>query len=497
MPHRNIFALVWSSATNKFIGSKLAPRNQTSFALATPLKRSAGPRYNVSLICFLLGTLGVFPLILLTPPFQVPDEPQHFFRAYQISEGHLLGTTLDGKSGGMLPSSLIDLTVNFLGTREIHASRPITAQPLRQTLKLIGQPLMEEQREFVDFSGAAFYSPLPYLPQSLAIALGRAAGAGPLALFYFARLANALTAIVVFTCAIRIMPVGREPALVLGLVPMALSLYASVSPDAAVITSALFFTAIALRSLLRGKWATRDVVMAAISATVFCSVKPAYAPLLLIGLPAVFLRRRRKHILLVHAVILAIAVGGTAIWMNAASSLLTFTRSGTNFPAQAAFIVMNPVQYTIAIARSILSNHFYIKQFIGTLGWLTIELPFVAYMLPGLAVLLGIGAGTAVASRLSPSTILWESMLFAACCALIMTALYLSWTPVGNNMVDGVQGRYFLPMLGLASAICSSLVTTPKISRYSVIASWVVVTILLFEIGIADWTVARAYRIFS
>jgi hypothetical protein len=33
----------------------------------------------------------------------------------------------------MLPSSLIELTEDFLGTRAIHAERKITPQPLRHT----------------------------------------------------------------------------------------------------------------------------------------------------------------------------------------------------------------------------------------------------------------------------------------------------------------------------------------------------------------------------
>jgi hypothetical protein len=39
-----------------------------------------------AVICFLLGLLGALPLVVLTPPFQVPDESQHFLRGYQLSE---------------------------------------------------------------------------------------------------------------------------------------------------------------------------------------------------------------------------------------------------------------------------------------------------------------------------------------------------------------------------------------------------------------------------
>jgi hypothetical protein len=39
----------------------------------------------------LLCLLAALPLVVLTPPFQVPDEPQHFARPFQLSEGRLRG----------------------------------------------------------------------------------------------------------------------------------------------------------------------------------------------------------------------------------------------------------------------------------------------------------------------------------------------------------------------------------------------------------------------
>jgi hypothetical protein len=63
-----------------------------------------------ALIALLIG----FLYLLITPPFQVPDEPNHFFRCYQISEGHLLPERLESQVGGEIPRSLID-TVQEVG----------------------------------------------------------------------------------------------------------------------------------------------------------------------------------------------------------------------------------------------------------------------------------------------------------------------------------------------------------------------------------------------
>jgi hypothetical protein len=138
------------------------------------------------LVCFLLGLLGVMPLVVLTPPFQVPDESQHFLRAYQLSELRMRAFVEDGETKAMLPSSLIELIEHFLGTRAVLAPRPITAQPLQQTWMALDRPLEPERRELVSLEYSA-YPPPPYLPQAIAIAAGRWLGAGPLALLYLGK----------------------------------------------------------------------------------------------------------------------------------------------------------------------------------------------------------------------------------------------------------------------------------------------------------------------
>ena len=37
--------------------------------------------------------------------------------------------------------------------------------------------------------------------------------------------------------------------------------------------------------------------------------------------------------------------------------------------------------------------------------------------------------------------------IFTGTILLIFSALYAQWTPVGNDVVKGVQGRYFIPLL--------------------------------------------------
>ena len=145
------------------------------------MRHQPGPAWSFPmLLCLLVGLLGTLPLVILTPPFQVPDEAQHFERAYQISEGGLRAEVHDGVAGAELPASLPALVRKCLGTDAILALRRVTPAPLARSAALRAMPLDPGQQRFVDFTGAAVYPPLAYLPQAAGIAIGRALGAGPL-----------------------------------------------------------------------------------------------------------------------------------------------------------------------------------------------------------------------------------------------------------------------------------------------------------------------------
>jgi uncharacterized membrane protein len=450
-----------------------------------------------TLVCFLLGLVGAVSMIILTPPFQVPDEQEHFQRAYQLSELQPRGIVRDGAAGGMLPSSLIELSEHFLGTRALHGERRITAQPFRQSWLALDRPLDPNRREFVNFSSVAFYSPFAYLPQVIAIISGRWAGAGPLALLYLARLANALVAVALLTWAVRLMPIAREAVMVAGLLPMAVYEYASASPDAGVIGTAFLFTAVALRMQLRGAWTVRDVAVGAVSGLVFCSQKPVYAPLLVLGLPTVLTGRPAKHTLLAQAVILLVALGGTAFWIRFSWQRAILPYVGISISDQATYIATHPLAYAETIARSFWHyGYFYYQSLVGVLGWMNFYLPNFAYAPPVAALMLSVLAQPVNAPRLPLYAVAWNALLLASSIILIMTALYLSFNRVGNSIIDVVQGRYFLPLLPLSIATACSVVRLRPSRKASLVAFLVVTAIIVVELLTASLAIVRGYQVF-
>src|SRR5438034_2263054 len=85
--------------------------------------RSSGVKPHFVFLVFAVA--GGLLLLVLTPPFQVPDEPSHFYRAYAISEGHFTARLQRGSPGEMLPAAIYEVVKRYLRLvtmQEIHTS---------------------------------------------------------------------------------------------------------------------------------------------------------------------------------------------------------------------------------------------------------------------------------------------------------------------------------------------------------------------------------------
>ena len=78
---------------------------------------------------------------------------------------------------------------------------------------------------------------------------------------------------------------------------------------------------------------------------------------------------------------------------------------------------------------------------------------------------------------------------------LLMTALYLTWTPVGKYMVDGIQGRYFLPLAPLGSVVFLAACARKQHWKRST-TQIVILALIVIEAAIALATMASRYAVF-
>ena len=176
-----------------------------------------------------IGLLFGGSLLVLSPPFSVPDELAHFQRAFHCSQGKLYACKRDGRTGDILPSSLAETYVAIVDRAEDDEQFKISWAKIE---KARGISLDPQRQQFTAFANTALYSPVPYLPQSVAIWAARFGELSPLAMLYLARAANLIVYLLLAAAAVRLAPIHKWALALVALMPMSVYLAASLSADA-------------------------------------------------------------------------------------------------------------------------------------------------------------------------------------------------------------------------------------------------------------------------
>lgn len=321
--------------------------------------------------------------------------------------------------------------------------------------------------------------PLPYWSAALGIRVGAIFECPPLGLFYLGRLFNLLSWVALTYLAIRLTPVFRWTLVALALTPMSVYLAASLSADGFTNASCFLFIAYVFRL----SYSNPDKVLQ----------RNQYWILFLLSLPVTF-----SKFVYMSLVGLFWLIPATRFPSKKNRWLLFFLLAFVNltifswwtylrgkygfrapFPdvsweAQWTFIKSDPLNFLEILGRTWLTfAKDYWMSFIGNLGWLETTLPDKAYLL-FLVIFLLLWVGDREPSwKPRAADRGWSLASFILGILLIFLAQYLTWTPVGSPLIDGVQGRYFIPLSPLPflafyppGALILQLDRLSKYSRY-------------------------------
>lgn len=424
------------------------------------------PKNIFALIAVIFGLL----MVALMPPFHAPDEWNHFFRAYQVSEGHVFATKgQDGRVGGYMPQGLLvtaasvffnipyspdnmpalDAALKGGGTSESDLN-PFGAQKkalrMTLTLSLFDIRLEPQRRVFIAFANTGRFAPVAYLPQAIGIGIGRALGMPPVGLMYMARLFNLALWIALVWFALGLLP--STVLYVLALMPVAIYQAASVSADAVANGAAFVLVAAVLSP--RGRLWIIGVMAAVLAVTKFYVFLPAIYGMRAIVEP----EHRRRHVITALALVAgALLVAGA--WLMLTRDMITPLRAGIDPGGQLKFMLGDIAGFIGIAARTFQAQWgTYATEFVAQMGHVEIPVPgALSVMLWAVALLAaaseGIrinGIGRALAAGVSVASVATFALLS-----------YITWTPVGEAVVQGIQGRYFIPLGPVAALMLAGL----------------------------------------
>ncbi len=398
---------------------------------------------------FLLISLSVFgSLALLWLPLGGGyDEETHFIRAWQMSTLDLLPNKV-GESQIPYPSVYWELSYR------------------RQVLvKTVSPDFWEKYGDVsIDSGGYIYgvrtrsvYSPLLLLPQAIVLRYaGRALKLPALPVFYLTRLAGLLFYGFLVWEAVRLIPYGKWTIALLALSPTALLQAVTVSADAISNGIAFFFIATVLaisteQEIGQKEWLKITFVSFLLFAAKINLVFLILLPLLIIP-PNRF--SSKKAYMLLFGIISLFFFLEVVGWSIIAYPRLGTAPAGTNPSAQIKFIFSHPVFFLKTIKIDVFS-HFFIrlKNWLAIYGYDYWPVPNFTYAFYGGALFLSLFAyePREISPKRHQRIILLLLFVFGYVTTLAL--MYLSFTPVGSPIINGVQGRYFIvvmPLLFLA-----------------------------------------------
>lgn len=407
---------------------------------------------------FTLALVWGLLYMFVFPPLSVPDETNHYAKAYYFSNVLLSPSENVEQPDGMFPQMrLTDAEVMKYKTRP----------GIEEYVTLFsGSPAFvsgEAQNTFVsdpqaEALGGVFWA---YLPQTVAIIIGRLIHLGGLWTFYLARLFNFAAYMALLWFALKWIPFGKNTLGVIALLPMTLHLVASLSYDAVLLGLAFFFTAKVLQLAYQADHVTRkDMVILTVSMSLLAPIKLIYVLMAFMCFLIPQAKFKNRKSFLTCAAVMAGVVCLVFLLVNIPRLIPYFEESNLELEYAdgaecytLAELIKNPIRTAFILLNTIRvygSSHL-TRMFGEMLGWLEIPVPLMVIIPFILILALTVAvAPNEPAVRIEKRNRVISILVIAGVIFFAIFSMLAAWTPTGCSVAEGVQGRYYLPILPLA-----------------------------------------------
>ncbi len=397
----------------------------------------------VTVLVLLLGTGYMFVM----PPHAAPDEPAHFGTAYAYTNRMLMQPA--GDEAGYVYMRQEDMVYN-----------EAQKNPTAYSYQLFWDEFLSMSGEGgkVTFGSRMLSGvwPLAYLPQIAGILIARSLHLGGVPLFMFTRCMSLLFYAGCVYHAVRRMPFAKGALALTALLPMSLELGASCSYDSMMLALTYLFAGQVWHCIyIKERMCWKDWGLLAGIAVLVVPLKIVYLPLfaLCLLIPA----RKCPSVRHMWAGRACVLGGGLLSLLAVRLYSIVYYLTRTSFHAAKGEwqgislqdVLAHPAMGLRLLAESLRSQgDLYLSTMVGgKLGWLDTEIP--DYLVYGFWLLLFLSAVKVAREKQYIQT----GARFLAVGSSVVTVLaifgvfLLTWTAAGADHIDGVQGRYFLPLL--------------------------------------------------
>lgn len=384
----------------------------------------------------IIGLIYLFSMV----PYQVADEPAHIIRAYEVYNGQFIADLNEnGQHRATIPKALADYNLaNIKNYSDLQEKWNIETD-------------YNETQEV--YTEAQSYCGISYIFSGLGLWIAKILNLNILIGIYLARLFNFIFFVILGYFAIKKIPFGKMLLTLYMFMPMVIQQAASVSPDSIINAVSIFFIAYVLYLTFKAEQISKKEIVMIFAITAFLAIaKIVYVPL--VGLLFLLIcnkniDKKKKIIVIVGSILIGAIIGIS--WYLYQSRYVDereyVQQNNINATEQVKSIISNPINYANTLKDTIEKvGKDYILGLVGAnLGWQSIQIPEI-YIMATLFVVLISGWFEKNEISFNWKQRLWALAISVGIILLVFTAMYLSWTVVGADVIIGVQGRYFIPV---------------------------------------------------
>lgn len=413
---------------------------------------------------FCAVALGIGYLFVL-PPLSAPDEVSHYISAYRLSN-QMMGKTVSGENGLVYIRQEDAFIEDVYGALEHGVEDPSERVILGQLLEQkTYQEIYEhgffgeaEQGTAISNQWTVRTTPLAYVPQAIGFVVARLLHMSGIGLLFMGRFMNLIFYVGVTWMAMKKLPFGKEVLFGVALLPMTLHLAGSLSYDVMILALSFYFTAYCMDLAYRKERVGKiDILILAGVMAVLAPCKMVYAVLMGICLliPVKKFGGWKPYFLSAAVVFGAFVLSMFLVNSQVICTYATETDSYISWAEEAGYslghLLRNPKLVLTMFYRTIVEQaEFYHLTMLGAyLGNIDVVINVPYLIIWGFTFgLLGLALAKPEEEIVfSRGQKMWIWFLVAACFGVILFSMLLAWTPVSSKIINGVQGRYFLPFL--------------------------------------------------
>ena len=453
--------------------------------------------YPVVMLIFGLAYTYVFPAM------SAPDEIAHFISAYKISN-KMIGKQATVKDGHVIIRAqdlwIEDVDGEYTFDKSKSEEEKVLIPEEGSHGKIISSKLEETSYKvfyaegnirgadnYISFGGKNYekaqslHAPVNTIPSvyflpATGITVARIMGLNSIYLVLFGRMANLILFILFGTLGIYFLPKFKEFIFLVSLLPTTIELAASYSYDAVMISIMIFFVSYVFYLAHEKKeFDIKDLVIVSLIAGFVLPCKMVYFPMLLLlfcipmhkfkfrGKVDGKIKKENIAFFLASAVVVLLS-WVFAMYLVNRSTVVGYSTSNTSSLEWAGeesytigYLLHNKLKAVKLFYNTLLLQlEYYHKTMFGAyLGHAddVVGIPYMGFLVLNIGMIFSVFGEAKEKQLLIKERVLTGISIFFVI-FLVLLSMLIAWTPISSEFIEGVSGRYFIPVLLPLLMIC-------------------------------------------